>query len=260
MKVAFWSASNEIGDVTGYLAAISVFCAVFYKKEVIISRNYLSSRRLEDYFFDSSAQCGKDGDENRYSYGEPEYFRKLWENRYHGRNAITMEGIRLLRPPDLSDQTMFCQKVNPEMLYFMDVSGGANASSVQALEEADLIAVFLPQDMAAVQKFFDNYSSIIPKSVFFIINHRRDNECTPEYLRKIYGIEKEKISVFQECDSFSIACEIGGVEDFIREPSAKNKKSEDYFKHCVGKAARIILGEDAQMSEEAERGYEILQQ
>lgn len=241
MKVAFWNGTGMNGNVTGYLAAISAYCAIGLKKTVYISSNHLKGRRLEDYFFNNLSKSGKEKFLDCYLYGEPEYFRKLWEESQTQDVVVTLEGIRLLGPPDILEDVMFYHSVSEDELYLMDISGGMNASSVKALEEADAVVVFLPQDKTEIHIFFDRYSSIIPKAIFFIAEYRKDKDCHPEFLQMTYGIGKERTGIIPYNGTFESLCELGVIEDFFRKESLYNGKKEEEFRKYIKRAAKMIL-------------------
>ena len=243
MKVAFWNGTGLCGNVTGYLAAMSAYCAICLGKTVYVSSNHLKDRRLEDYFFNNSSKSGKERFLDCYLYGEPEYFRKLWEDKGQRHSETrTLTGIRLLDPPDISDDVMFHSDVPEESVYFLDIPGGMNASSAKALEEADVVAVFLPQDKTEIHIFFDCYSSIIPKALFFIADYRKERKCTPEYLQRNYGVPKEHTGIIPYDSTFEYLCELGEMEEFFRKESSSGSKSEEEIRKHLKKAIKMILG------------------
>ena len=172
MKVAFWSDFRGAGGVTGSLAAISAVCVLHYHRNIALSSNHFSNHSLQDCFGKTPFQEGRGRATYCYCYGETEYFRMLWEVYTPSDPPMfrcqLMEGLYLLYPPDLLEPSLFRETVPKDMLSFLDVTGERHSSTNQALEEADIVAVFLPQNMAAIRTFFEQYSSLIPKSIFFI--------------------------------------------------------------------------------------------
>lgn len=256
MKVAFWNGTDKVGNVTGYLAAISVYCTLYYEKCVIAGSNYLGGQGLEDYFFPNPEKTGIERAQKRYPFGEPGYFRNLWEKRMaedrKTGDITTHAGIRLVQPPDGLESRMFYRNVSRETLYFMDISGKINAFSLQALEEADIVAVFLPQNEMEIQKFFHQYSSIIPKSVFFITDYHSKESCNSHYLHRIYGIDRRRLGVLPACIKFDMACETGDVERFFQE----SEEGEKCFCRNIRRAVELLLA--AENEEEQSKGkYEI---
>lgn len=257
MKVAFWNGTGKVGNVTGYLAAISAYCAIGLRKTVYVSSNHLKSRRWKDYFFNNPSKRVKENFLDCYLYGEPEYFRKLWEDNRQGQEeVVTLEGIHLLQPPDMQNDVMFHRDVGEEALYFMDIPRRLNASSAKVLEEADLVVVFLPQEKMEIHIFFDMYSSIIPKALFFIAEYRKDKDCTPEFLQETYGIEKERTGMIPYNVTFESLCELGAVGDFFRNSAMYREKSEVDFKMHLKRMARMIL-KYCETEKKSKEGYEL---
>jgi len=241
MKVAFWNGSGPVDNVTEYLVAISAYYAIYTKKEVYISCNYLMGKRLEDYFFYNQARSGKEKFRGCCLYGEPDYFRQLWvEPEGHNNTGRTLEGIHLLRPPDIYDECMFHHKLPADALYFMDISCKANASSFLALEEADLVVVFLPPDRVEIHRFFDRYSSIIPKSLFIITDYRDSGSFDLTILEKIYGVEKERVGTALCSENYAVLCELGAVESFFRESELFDTKADIIFRIRIREIAEMI--------------------
>lgn len=249
MKVAFWDGIRSCDDVTGYIAAISTFCAIKYEKKVFLGSNHISSKTLKDYFFGSFIKSGGERILRYMFYGEPEYFRQLWE-RQTEKEFLTLEGIHVVPLPDLMERHMFYHNVRSKTLYFMDVSGGMNASVRLALEEADKVVVFLPQNIIEIRRFFDMYSSIIPKAIFLILNYREDRKGDPAFLCRKYGLHGKHVGIFPHCEDFSGACEMGSVERFVRENFQLTEEHENFdFMRCIARAARMILGYEEEKEE-----------
>ena len=241
MKVAFWNVTGAPGNATGYFSAIGAYCAICLKKEVFLSSNHLRGRRLEDYFFNDSTKSGKEKYTDSYLYGEAGYFRKLWEeNPGRQERAITLQGIHLLAPPDLMAPFMFYHEIPEKTLYFMDLSEEMNAFSFRALEEADLVVVILPQDKTEIHNFFDHYSSIIPKALFFIAEYRKEIRDTPKDLQNLYGVEEEQICVLPYFSEFDYVCEMGAVEELFHIERTGQTKQEAAFVEAIGEIAERI--------------------
>lgn len=249
MKVAFWNVTGVSGNATGYFSAIGAYCAICLKRKVFLSSNHLSGRRLEDYFFNDSTKSGKEKYENCYLYGETGYFRRLWEEKHRRQDkTVTLEGIHLLAPPDLMAPFMFYHEITKETLYFMDLSEDMNAFSFRALEEADLVAVILPQDKVEIHNFFDHYSSIIPKALFFIAEYRKETGDTPKDLQNLYGIEEERICVVPYFSDFDYVCETGAVEELFRVSNTEHTEQESAFIKAIGEIAELITKQAEELS------------
>ncbi len=250
MKVAFWSDFRKEGGVTGTLAAVSAVCALQYHKDIAINSNHLSDHSIQDCFGKTPFSEKKERASYCYCYGEPEYFRMLWEGCRPVKppkiKCQLMEGLYLLYPPDLLEPSLFRETVSKEMLSFLDVTAEHHSATSQALEEADIVAVFLPQNMAAIRTFFERYSSLIPKSIFFISNYRRSYKrkagCSPAQFVRNFSIESHRVGTIPHNEDFAEAYEEGKIEDFIRDNLSCTPKNRNYsFMHQLFAAAEMIL-------------------
>ena len=192
MKVAFWSGFGMDTGGTLHIAAISIILASLYHEEVVLGSNYVSSYMLNDCFFGAILQHRRRKRPYRYCYGEPNYFRNLWDIYKKDIISTPMEGITIIRPPDITDKSMFYYEVSEKTLFFMDVAPESNLVFGSILEEADIVVSFLPQDSIKIQIFFEHYSSLIPKSLFIIDDFRKNGGCIPKNLSVKYRITPAK--------------------------------------------------------------------
>ncbi|MGN0506979.1 MAG: hypothetical protein ACI4FZ_10485 [Lachnospiraceae bacterium] len=253
MKVAFWSDFRRVGGVTGNLAAITAVCALHYGRTVVVNSDHLSNHNLQDCFWKKSLLREREETAFCYCYGETEYFRFLWEEYgpFSGVSAEKqlMEKVSVLYPPDLLETTLFRETVSKDTLFFLDVVGERHGAAKQALEEADLVAVFLPQNMSAIKSFFDRYSSLIPKSIFFISDYvrtrSRETGCSPARFAKKFNVDSQKVSTIPHNQEFAEACEEGRIESFIREnlPCTIKNKNYSFIQHLLIAAEMILAGE-----------------
>lgn len=246
MRVAFWCAFPQVGGVTGNLAAIATACTLYFNRRVVIGSNHFSSRGVERCF-GGEAAYQKNGQKTFcYCYGEAEYFRILWEEYGPAAGVYAprqlSENLYLIQPPDMLAESLFCDTVPKEMLYFMDVAGNRQGDFGRVLEEADLVAVFLPQELDQIKQFFDCYSSLIPKSVFFVNDFSRRCCCVPGKLSKKFGIDRQCISTIPHNEEFAVAYEEGRVGEFIRDNLFCLPEEENYrFIRQIISAAELLL-------------------
>lgn len=244
MKVAFWSGLGMSAGGTLNLAAISIVLASLYHKEVVLSSNYISNHMLRDCFFGTMAERKWVKSPYCYCYGEPDYFRNLWEmNKSRNRDIIEtpMEGITIVRPPDVTDKSMFYYEIPEQTLFLMDVAPESNLAFGSVLEEADIVVSFLPQNSIKIQIFFEHYSSLIPKSLFIIDDFRKNGSCIPKNLSMKYQINRECIGVFPYCHSYAQACEEGNMESFLKKNlNCSTRNPNFYFMSNLQKTARML--------------------
>ena len=244
MKVAFWSSFGVSTSETLNVAAISIVLASLYHKEVVLSSNYISSHMLRDCFFETVSERKRAKGPYCYCYGEPNYFRNLWEmdkTRNKDIIEVPMEGITIIRPPDVTDKSMFYYEVSEQTMFFMDVAPNSNIAFGSVLEEADIVVSFLPQDSSKIQLFFEHYSSLIPKSLFIINDFRKNGGCIPKNLSMKYGIDRECISVFPYSHNYEQACEEGRIEAFLKKNLHCSTRNPDfYFMSHLKKIAKML--------------------
>ncbi len=230
MRIAFWSNSRKAGAVTCNLAAISIALAMLYDSKVILCSNHLSNESLQAYFL-----CDKKKAKPYYCvYGEAEYFRRIWEketlwNYKYRFPKVLVHGISLIRYPDISDSRLFYRKVKKNEFYMMDIAAGNSRASLQALEEADLVVVFLPQKKQEIHDFFDRYASLIPKALFVISKFKKDGEVLPRYLKIKYSISPDNIVVIPYSIPYALAYEEGMLESFLKEHLMCHTKNPYFY-------------------------------
>lgn len=217
MKVAFWSGVSPSGGATDYLAAVGTILAIKRNCKIVLSSNHISNHMLQDCFF------GKTKEEIAHTpyhfiYGTQEYFRALCDlkmNRQGSVMEIPMEGLTIIYPPDVTE-TMFYYEVPRSTLYLLDIAGENSIASQSALEEADIIVAFLPQDEAEIQRIFDQFSTLLPKTLFVIDRFQRNGGCSRRNFAAKYGCNTWNIGVIPQNNEFSEACQEGKLEFFIK--------------------------------------------
>ena len=234
MKVAFWNGASSVDDVTEYLAAIGTILALQKGCRVVLGSNYISNHMLQDCFAGKIKEEGIAHKPYRFFYGSPEYYRALWDIRRNRQGLVLekpMEGITIIYPPDVTDKRMFYLDVPRTVFYLLDIAGEHNAAPQSALEEAEIVVVFLPQDVTEIHKFFDRFSSIIPKALFVIEGVRNKKGAFQNILKLKYGISKENIGIIPHNYEYKEACEEGKLEFFIG----------NYLQHTTKESQKIFI-------------------
>lgn len=229
MKVAFWNGVSSSDGVTNHVAAIGTILACEMNCTVVLGSNYICNHMLQDCFSDRRKETGMGLEPYRFYYGTPEYFRALWDmklNRKGNILEVPMEGITIIYPPD--DRKMFYYPVSPTTLYLLDVAGENNADFQSALDEADIIIVFLPQDVTEFQKFFTRFSYLIPKSLFVIKDFCRNGEVTCRDIAAKYGINRRNIGLIPYNSKYTEMCESGKLDLFLNGKLNQATKEPQY--------------------------------
>lgn len=262
MKVAFWGDFHSAEVVTGSIAAIISIVAIHYGRTVVVNRDHICNHNLQDCFFQK--ELCREGEDPVYCYyyGEIEYFRFLWEKYGSGPwlpvERRLMENVYLLYPPDLLEPSLFRETAVPntslkDALFFLNIAGGKHNASKQALEEADLVVIFLPQNMSVIKTFLDKYSSIIPKALFLISDYERtrsrETGCSPARFVKRFHVDSRNISIIPRNQEFKAAFEEGRMESFIRANLSCSIKNKNYsFMQHLFVATEMILERERGMS------------
>lgn len=231
MKVAFWNGVSSTDGVTDYLAALGITLAIEKKCKVILGSNHISNHMLQDCFSSRIKEEGIAHMPYRFFYGSPEYFRALWDIKINRQGDVLekpMEGITIIYPPDVTDKSMFYYESSGENLYLLDIAGENNSASQSALEEADIVIVFLPQDVTEIQKFFYRFSSLIPKALFVIEGIPRNSRSIRHTLKSKYGIESENIGIIPHNFEYKEACEEGRLDLFLKANMKQATKEPEY--------------------------------
>lgn len=232
MKVAFWNGVSSADGVTNHMAAIGTLLSYEQKCEVVLGSNHISSHMLQDCFSSRTEEEKVAHAPYQLSYGTTEYSRALWDmkrNRQDNIVEMPMEGVTIIYPPDVADKKMFYYEVPWTTLYLLDIGGENNIASQSALEEADLIVVFLPQNVTELQNFFYRFSSLIPDDIFVIDGFQKDGCCTKRSVAEKYRINRNNIGIIPPNKEYTEACEEGRLESFLKNNLRPMKKEPQYL-------------------------------
>lgn len=228
MKVAFWSGAGLTDSVPNYMAAIGTMLALEHQCMVVLGSNYLSNRMLQDCFFSKIKEEGIAHAPYIYLHGSPEYHAELWSmkrNRQGDVLEVPMEDVTIIYPPDVGEKRMFYYDIPQTAFYLLDIAGESSAAFQSALDEADVVVVFLSQNVTEIQNFLERFSSLIPKTLFIIEACLQNNRYSQRDFSAKYGIDIRNIGIIPHNTIFTEACEEGRLEFFLKQnlnPSAKN--------------------------------------
>lgn len=218
MKVAFWNGISETDSIANYVAAIGMTLAMEYNCNVILGSNYISNQMLQDCFSGKMLEEGIAHTPYCFLYGSPEYYSELWSMKKSRQSNILQMPIKrmtIVYPPDMADKSMFYYKMPGNGFYLLDMAKCSIAESRNALDEAELLIVFFTQDETDFQNFFKRFSSLVPKTIFVIVDYQRNSEHSFQSLKEKYGIKRENIEVIPKNSDFYKACEEGNIGRFI---------------------------------------------
>lgn len=229
MKVAFWNGVSPSKGITNHVAAIGMILACEMNCTVVLGSNYICNHMLQDCFSYKRKEAGMDQEPYCFYHGTPEYFRALWDMRLNRKGNILevpMEGVTIIYPPD--EHRMFYYPVLPTTLYLLDVAGENNTACQSALDEADMIIVFLPQDVTEFQKFFTRFSSLIPKALFVIDDFCRNGTVSCRDIASKYGISRRNIGLIPHDSKYTEMCETGRLDLFLNGKLNQATKEPQY--------------------------------
>lgn len=219
MKVVFWNGVGVSNDVTNYMAAIGTILASEFCCEVVLGSNYISNHMLQDCFFSKMKEEGIAHAPYCFFHDSSEYSDALWKMKGRRQEDILerpMEKITVLFPPDVGERLMFYHEISKQSFYLLEIAEGNYLSFQNALEEADKIVVFLPQNIVEIQNFFYRFSPIIPKMIFVLKESSQWNKSLFNKLISEYGINSKNIGSVSQSNEFNEACVEGKLEAFLK--------------------------------------------
>lgn len=242
MKVVFWNTMPMSGDITGYVAAVGTILHLEYSYNVVLGSNYISNHMLQDCFLSRIKEEGIAHAPYQYLYDSKEYYSALWNlKKKFQRNIleIPMDGVKVIFPPDVSEKQVFYYKASPSAFYLLEFAGDSNDYFRCIVDEAEVVVVFLPQNVAEIQKFFHRFSSIIPKAIFVISEVRRSSRSFFKNYVANYGIKYRDIGSIPKNDAYLEACVEGKIVSFLEKHHA-TKHSAYKFVSSIKNIARRL--------------------
>jgi len=218
MKVACWNGTSSSDNVAKYVASIGMMLAFEHNCNVVLSSNYISNRMMQDCFSRRILEEGIAHTPYCYLYGSPEYHGALWSmkrNRQRDILEMPMKRMTIIYPPDVAENSMFYYKTEPKDFYLLDMAKNGIAESKKVLDEAELVIVFLSQNITEIQKFFERFSSLIPQTLFVILDYQQDAEQICRKLKAEYGIKQNDIGIIPFNNEFEKASEEGNLIKYI---------------------------------------------
>lgn len=231
MKVAFWSGVSMSDGAPNYVAAIGTMLALICKCEVVLGSSYISNRMLQDCFSSKIKEEGVAHAPYKYLWDSPEYHAALWnmkKNRPGDVLEVPMEGITIIYPPDMDQKAMFYYEVPKTTFYLLDTAGENSAAFQRALDEAEIVVVFLSQDATEIQNFLKRFSSLIPKTLVILEVVQRDNRTSLRKFSSDYGIDIRNIGIIPYDKDYVEACDEGRLEAFLQQGLRQSTKGPQY--------------------------------
>lgn len=125
---------------------------------------------------------------------------------------------------------------------YVDTSNENNLSSKYILEEVDLVVVNLVQNSSMIKYFFDNYSSILDKSVFLFGNYHKNSKLNIQKISKTYSLNKADVAVIPYNLEYQEAVLKGTLVEFLSSNYYCKRKTPNYgFIREIHKAVTMIF-------------------
>ncbi len=145
---------------------------------------------------------------------------------------------------ELAHKDLFQSLESISDMVFIDTESRGNASSVQILEEADLVVVNIDQDKGDWDDYFENYASMLEKSVFLIGRYEKENPFNLELIQRQYHIPRGKMAVIPYNIDLHIAANEGRMIPFLNRNYLKSSRAENEYLMGEVKRAVIMLKEN----------------
>lgn len=223
MDIAFWSSVRHQSGVTSDVAAISVLWAELFKDKIIVTSNHICNGGLLERLRGGTEQRERFAKrEYCYHFGEPEYFRMLYEKGKE-RTVQLNSGMRYIPMTGNEEAQMFSgsglKEVKKQLgvgeYLMIDAACGYGNSSQKILQEAEFTVIALPSEKKAVDEFFSSDTFLRRKSFFILGNYRSAGSCCPSYLCYKYKIPKERVGVIPYDAAFELAMWEGSAAVYV---------------------------------------------
>ncbi|BCJ95782.1 hypothetical protein acsn021_33510 [Anaerocolumna cellulosilytica] len=134
-------------------------------------------------------------------------------------------------------------------IIYIDTSNENNLSSKYILEEVDLVVVNLVQNSSMIKYFFDNYSSILDKSVFLFSRYHKTSNLNIQKISKTYSINKSDLAVIPYNIEYQEAVLKGTVVEFLSSNYNCKRKNPNYgFMRELRKAVTMIFNKSEEIN------------
>ncbi len=261
MKIAFWSNTYEQSMVSYNLAAISIASVMRYPHPIAVLENHLHKNNLGRAFLGSHSEpILREVGTNYY---EGSGIEGLLRRIYRGYNdpgmlrsylkEIIHNHLYYFPQSGYIHSELFDYEFNTNIIPLFNLLNEAfdicyidtapfNLNSKIILETADLIVVNLYQNQNFLDDFFQNYESLIPKSVFVIGDYSSRSILSCRRISNLYEIPLDCIAPIPWCEAFQIACSSGRAVEFITANFRCMNDNPHYrFIQSVKKAVVMIL-------------------
>lgn len=260
MEVAFWSNIGGKNAVTSNLVGVSIVSALEGRHKSILLENHCQVNNLEMAFVRHKFNLLKEEEQYFYNHVGIDSLMKKIHSQMYSTNMIEQASLQFLNKsifyiPQSNFRNKevfeyeFNQIVQPLLekmneftdAVFIDTAGSNNLSTKTILSQADMVVVNLSQDPQIIDHFFENYSSLISKSVFLLGNYNPNSKFNLKNICKKYQIDRAKIGVIPYNITYKDALIDGEAISFLlRNYRCKREDENYYFMKELKKATKMI--------------------
>lgn len=256
LKIAFWSPISGQSGTTSNIIIAAAMASLVDRKRTLLLHNQFSDNSME------RAILGKGTGQELFEHiGLDSLSRniktaELSEELVHN-SVISLynNGIHLLPGTVKGHRQMFEAELLVSMpailnsinqyydLVFMDLVPGTNEVSVRMMEEADIIAVNLTQDINVINDYFDRYHLPEEKTVYLIGKYNKNSRYNLKNLMRTYHCLKHKTAVIPYNTEVMDAVIDGKLINLIIKDLVNGKGDDNrYFIKKAKQAVEEILG------------------
>lgn len=260
MKIAFWSNIRKRGGVTTNMACIAAISAISGMGKSVLLENHYNINNLNGMLL-TPEKISRLRETGQYynKYGIEYILKRLYTGE-SGNSLIQEASIPLLYSSiyylpqsyivnkevfnyefELVHKELFRTLERVAEMVLIDTESSGNASSMEILEEADIIVVNIDQNAGTWEDYFENYASLAQKSVFLVGRYQREYNLNLFRIRKEYHIPSSRIGVIPYNMELQEAAREGHILQFLNRNYLKNGYSDNrYFMQEVKRSAVML--------------------
>jgi hypothetical protein len=260
MKVAFWSNVRQKGGVSTNMVCMAAVTAIAGMGRSILLENHYNVNNLGGMLM-APEQTALLRESGQYfnKYGMEYMLKRLYTGEPGEallRKAVVpllYSGIYYLPQSYIVNKEVFnyeFELVHQELfrsleafcdVVFIDTQSHGNASTIQILQTADLIVVNLDQDPKTWEEYFDNYESLLDRSVFLVGRYQKDYHWNIAKLRRKFHISRGQTGVIPYNMELQMAMQEGRILQFINRNYMRNVCAENAYLMREMKRAAVML-------------------
>lgn len=263
MKIAFWSNIRQGGGVSTNLACMAAITAIAGMGRSILLENHYNVNNLAGMLLSPERTAMLRESSQYYSKYGIEYILKRLYTGESGERLIRRASIPLLYSSiyylpqsyivnkevfnyefELVHKDLFqCLERFSDIVY-IDTESTGNASTIQILQEADLIVVNMDQELASWEDYFENYESLFRKSVFLIGRYQREYSWSVLKLRRRFQIPRDRIGAIPYNMELQTAMQEGRMLQFLNRNYLRNIHADNEYLMREMKRSAVMLKEN----------------